>query len=32
MIRKRFADGATVAIADIDRQLQAGAGKKSFRD
>lgn len=32
IISKRFADVARVVIADMDRQLEAGAGKKSFRD
>lgn len=32
IISKRFADVARVVIADMDKQLQAGAGKKSFRD
>ncbi len=32
IISKRFADVARVVIADMDRQLEAGAGKKSFHD
>jgi integrase len=32
VISKRFADVAAVAIAEMDKQLEAGAGKKSYRD
>lgn len=32
IISKRFADVARVVIADMEKQLAAGAGKKSFRD
>lgn len=32
IISKRFADVARVVIADMEKQLEAGAGKKSFRD
>lgn len=32
IISKRFADVAKVVIADMDKQVDAGAGKKSYRD
>ncbi len=32
IISKRFADVAKVAIANMDKQVAAGTGKKSFRD
>lgn len=32
VISKRFADVAAVAIAEMNKQVEAGAGKKSFRD
>lgn len=32
VISKRFSDVAVVTIAEMDKQLKAGAGKKSYRD
>ena len=32
VVSKRFADVAAVCIAEMDKQLEASAGKKSFRD
>ena len=32
VISKRFADVAAVTIAEMDKQVDAGAGKKSYRD
>jgi integrase len=32
IISKRFADVAKVVISEMDRQLEAGVGKRSFRD